>query len=215
VVDSNHDHPYAGGRIWIEQKAESIGSVESLMSTKKANSNKNQKGHLFRDLKQLKTPLLFCFLVVLLNVFSLFAAQKGYLSFFEILTAQATTGAIHLFGMAATQDNTIIRLTNDVWQVKTECTAITIMIIFASFVIVYQTSLKAKSIGLLAGIPFIFAANIARLLVMAFIDKFTPASSAYFHEYLWQAAFILMVVFMWFVWAEMVVKRERKTAVAS
>ena len=185
------------------------------MSKNKANSSKNQKGRLSRYLKQFKTPLLFCFFVVLFNLLSLFAAQKGYLAFFEIFTAQATTGAIHLFGMAASRENTIIRLTNCVWLVKTECTAITIMIIFASFVLVYQASMKAKGIGLLAGIPFIFAANIARLLIMAGIDKFTPAYSVYFHDYLWQAAFIIMVVFMWVVWAEKVVKRERKTAVAA
>jgi archaeosortase B (VPXXXP-CTERM-specific) len=186
-----------------------------LKSKKGAVLHKKQKGRLFRDLKNLKMPLLFCFVVVVLNLLSLYAAKRGYLSLFEILTAQVTTEFIHVFGIEAIRDNTIIRLTNAVWKVNTECTAITIMIIFASFVIVYQTSLKAKSIGLLAGLPFIFAANITRLLIMAFIDKSAPAYSRYFHDYLWQVAFIIMVVFMWIVWTEKVVKRETKTAVAS
>ena len=175
----------------------------------------NQKGHLLGDRAYLKMPLLFCVSVLLLNLASLYAAEKGYLYFFELFTAQATTGLINLFGIEALQDNTIIHLTNDVWKVNTECTAITIMIIFASFVMVYQASVKAKSIGLLAGLSFIFAANVTRLLVMAFIDKFAPAYSQYFHDYLWQVAFIIMVVVLWLVWIEKVVRRERKTAIAS
>jgi archaeosortase B (VPXXXP-CTERM-specific) len=176
---------------------------------------KNQKGHTARDLTFLKMPLLFFFSVILLNLASLYAAEKGYLYFFELFTAQATTGLIHLFGIEATRNNTIIHLTNDVWKVNTECTAITIMIIFASFVMVYQTSFKAKSIGLFAGLSFIFAANLTRLLIMALIDKAIPAYSHYFHDYLWQVAFIIMVVFLWVLWMEKVVRRERKTAIAS
>jgi archaeosortase B (VPXXXP-CTERM-specific) len=184
------------------------------MSELSAAPNKKQKGHLFGDMKSLKMPLLFCLTVVILNLLSYFSYQKGYLSFFEILTAQATTGAIHLFGMAATREKTIIRITNAVWQVNTECTAITIMIIYSSFVAVYKTSLKSKGIGLLVGLPLIFAANITRLLLMAFIDKYKPAYSTYFHDYLWQVAFIIMVVFMWIVWIEKVAKRETKTPIS-
>jgi archaeosortase B (VPXXXP-CTERM-specific) len=186
-----------------------------LISTVKADHKKKQKGHTMRDLKYLKMPLLFCLSVVLLNLVSLYAAEKAYLYFWELFTAQTTTGLVYLFGIEAVQDNTIIHLANDVWKVNTECTAITIMIVFTSFVAVYDTSLKAKSIGLLAGLPFIFAANLTRLLIMAFIDKFIPAYSQYFHDYLWQVAFIIMVVVMWLVWLEKVVRRERQSAIAS
>ena len=175
----------------------------------------SKKGHRFIGLKRLKMPLLFCFFVVLLNLASVYAAEKGLLNFFELFTAQATTGLIHLFGIAAARDNTVIRLANDVWVVNTECTAIMIMIIFASFIAVYQSSFKAKSIGLLVGLPVIFIANITRLLIMAFIDKLAPSYSHYFHDYLWQVAFILMVVVMWVVWTEKVVHGERKDPVAS
>ena len=185
------------------------------MAKPENNSTKKQKGQTLRNFNYLKMPLLFCFSVVLLNLVSLYAAKKGYLYFFELFTAHVTTGLIHVFGIEATRDDTIIHLANDVWKVNTECTAITIMIIFASFIAVYQASLKAKGIGLLAGLPFIFIANITRLLVMAFIDKLAPEYSHYFHDYLWQVAFIIMVVVMWVVWTEKVVMRERKTAVAS
>jgi archaeosortase B (VPXXXP-CTERM-specific) len=204
--------PYAGGWVYAAKKKNRRLKLKPKVKT---DLKKKQKGQTLRDLKYLKMPLLFFVSVILINLASLYAAEKGYLYFFELFTAQATTGLIHLCGIEATRNNTIIHLANDVWRVNTECTAITIMILFASFVVVYQTSLKAKGIGLLAGITFIFTANILRLLVMAFMDKYAPAYSHYFHDYLWQVAFIIMVVVLWFVWTEKVVRRERETAVFS
>jgi exosortase/archaeosortase family protein len=80
--------------------------------------------------------------------------------------------------------------------------------------LVYPTSLKASGIGLFAGVPFIFGANMFRLLIMAWIDKLKPAYSTFFHNYLWQVAFIIMVAFMWIVWIEKVVNRETKAPVS-
>jgi archaeosortase B (VPXXXP-CTERM-specific) len=184
------------------------------MSEIQADPNKKQKGHLSRDLTYLKMPLLFCLIVVLLNILSFFAYQRGYLASIELLTAQTTMGVIHLFGMSAVRDNNIIRLTNALWIVNTECTAITIMIIYSAFIAVYKASLKAKGIGLLFGLLIIFTANITRLLLMAFIDRYKPEYSTLFHDYLWQVAFIIMVIFLWILWLDKVVKRETKTVVS-
>jgi archaeosortase B (VPXXXP-CTERM-specific) len=177
-------------------------------------TNSNEKGRLSGDLRHLKTPLLFFFTVILLNLISFFAYQKGYLSFIDLLTAQATTGVVHLFGIPAIREDTVIRLTNALWVVNTECTAITIMIIFLSFIAVYKASLKSKGIGVFFGLPVIFAANITRLLLMAFIDRYRPEYSTLFHDYLWQVVFIIMVVFLWMLWMDKVVKREIKTLVS-
>ena len=88
------------------------------------------------------------------------------------------------------------------------------MIIFASFVLAYPTSMRARGIALAAGIPFIFGANVVRLLIMAWIDNLKPEYSAYFHDYLWQVVFIMMVVFLWIVWIDKMVHREAKAAVS-
>ncbi len=173
----------------------------------------NRKGHEPKAYKPLQTPLLFFLCTVALSLISLYVVHTGYFPF-EYFTASVTTGLIHLFGIPAVQNDIIIYLTNAVWEVDTECTALEIMIIFASFVIVYRASYRAKAAGLLMGLPFIFGANIARLLIMAFIDKDAPQYSSFFHDYMWQVAFIIMVMVMWIVWIDMVVKRERKTSVS-
>jgi archaeosortase B (VPXXXP-CTERM-specific) len=169
-----------------------------------------RKGQMF---KYLKMTVMFCFTVSMLNLLTLFACQKGYLSFIERLTARTSTEVIQFFGLPAVRSNTVIQLKNTMWVVNAECTAVFIMIIFCCLIAFYQTSLKSKIIGILVGLPIIFAANIIRLLLMAFIDENRPAYLSYFRDYMWQTAFIIMSVFIWRVWIGTVAKREAKTAV--
>jgi archaeosortase B (VPXXXP-CTERM-specific) len=187
------------------------------MTKKKSNPKKKsmrQRGHVDRDLNYLKIPLLFCLVAALSNLLFYLIYKRENFSFFEVFTAQATTAVIHLFGMPAVRDNTIIRLTNAEWAVNTECTAITIMIIFTSFIVVYPASFKAKSVGTFLGLPVIFTANIMRLLLMAVVDKYNPRYATMFHDYIWQVAFIIMVVLMWMVWMDKVAKDEAKTVIS-
>jgi exosortase/archaeosortase family protein len=161
-----------------------------------------------------KRVALFFFLVVFLNLVSLFMYVHGYLHPLVMLITKATTLLIHMSGLEARTAGNIIYLTNSVWQVSMECTAIMPMLVFTSFLIAYPASLVARIIGFFTGIPLIFLANEARLLMMAVLDKLKPAYSTYFHDYMWQVAFIVMVVFMWIVWIDKVVNRETKAAVS-
>jgi len=43
---------------------------------------------------------------------------------------------------------------------------------------------------------------------MAWIDYLNPQYSEFFHNYMWQVVFIVMVVFMWLVWIDKVVDSE-------
>lgn len=183
------------------------------MSKRKVDLKNKHTVQPFKDWRYLKVPLLFCFLVTVLIFISLIIANNGYLSFFEIFNTNVANILIHLSGVEARAEGNIIYVTNAVWKIDTECTALTIMIIFTSFVMVYPAVLKAKGMAVLTGIPFIFGANMIRLLIMAWIDKLKPAYSNYFHDYLWQVAFIIMVVLMWIVWIEKVVNRERKATI--
>ncbi len=174
-----------------------------------ADSVKKQEAPAFKDMRYLKAGLLFCVSVILLDLGVWYLGRKEYLAFLDIFTSQVITWLIHLSGLPATMDSNTIYLANSVWLVTTECTAIFIMLIFTSFILIYPSTLKAKSIALLAGIPFIFGANILRLFIMAWIDKLSPRYTEYFHQYIWQVFFIIMVVFMWLFWIEKVVRPVR------
>jgi archaeosortase B (VPXXXP-CTERM-specific) len=178
-------------------------------------SNNKQKGAVAGKAQFLKTALLFCSVVIFLDLLVWYLGRKEYLAFLDIFTSYVITGLIHLSGLQATVDSNTIYLTNSVWLVTTECTAIFIMLIFTSFILVYPSSLKAKGLALVTGIPFIFGANIMRLFMMAWIDKLRPQYTDYFHQYVWQVVFIVMVVFMWLIWIDKVVNREGKASLPS
>jgi len=144
-------------------------------------------------------------MAVLLDLLVWYLGRKEYLAFLDIFTSYVITGLMHLSGLQATMESNTIYLTNSTWLVTTECTAIFIMLIFTSFILVYPSSLKAKGLALATGIPFIFCANITRLFMMAWIDKLRPQYTEYFHQYVWQVVFIVMVVLMWLVWIDKVV----------
>jgi archaeosortase B (VPXXXP-CTERM-specific) len=167
-----------------------------------------------KDKRYLKAALLFCGIVILLDLVVWYVGRKEYLAFLDIFISEVITKLILLSGLEARIDSNTIYLANSTWVVTTECTAIFIKIVFTSFVLVYPASLRSKAIAILAGIPVIFTANILRLYLMAWIDKLKPAFSVYFHNYVWQIVFIVMVVFMWLVWIEKVVNHETKAAVS-
>ena len=161
--------------------------------------------------KYLKVTVLFCFTASMLNLLALFACQKGYLLFAQKFTAQTIACVVQLFDLSAVQYDTVIHLKNTDYIVNSECTAASIMIIFICLVAFYQTSLKAKIIGVLVGLPIIFAANISRFVIVAYIDKYKPVYLVHFHNSLWQFIFIGMAVFLWMIWIAVVAKRNTKT----
>jgi exosortase/archaeosortase family protein len=177
---------------------------------------KREKRDIFRykDKGLLKVTVLFSLLVVSSNVLVWFLGRGGYLSFFEIFNAKVAGGLIFLSGLKAEVAGNTLWLKNETWLINTECTAIFVMAIFASFILVYPSHLKEKTMALLLGIPAIFLANMLRLLAMAWLSQIRPAYSPYFHDYLWQVVFILLVIVLWLVWIEVMVSRERKNSIS-
>jgi exosortase/archaeosortase family protein len=168
---------------------------------------KQRRQTLLHKNSLLTRGVLFCLVVILLDLAAWYLGRGEYLAFLDIFTSYVITGLIHISGLPALRDSNTIYLTNAVWVVTTECTALFIMLIFSSFILVFPSSLKAKIIALLSGIPCIFAANILRLYAMAWIDYLRPQFSEYFHNYVWQVFFILMVVLMWLFWIDKVARQ--------
>lgn len=155
-----------------------------------------------RNRQLFKTGILFLGLVILFDYVIWYFGQKEYLAFLDIFNAIVITKLIHLSGLEAIRESNLIYLANTTWLVAVECTAIFLMAIYTSFILAFPSTVRAKGVGLLAGIPFIFTVNIVRLFIMAWIDKLKPEYSEYFHNYAWQVFFILMIILMWIIWIE-------------
>jgi exosortase/archaeosortase family protein len=134
---------------------------------------------------------------------------------FQKFMVKVVGGLINASGLQAIQNGVYITLKNDQWIMTPECTALSAMIVFISFVIVYPSSIKSKGIAVLTGIPFLIMANILRLLTLAWATELFAKYAHLAHDYVWQVAFLILIAVMWLVWIEMVVKHESKAAVSA
>jgi archaeosortase B (VPXXXP-CTERM-specific) len=164
--------------------------------------------------KLLKTVGLFSSLVIVLNLAVWKLGSAGHMYFFERFTAQSAGTLINISGIRAGVEGATISLPGEIWLVNTECTALFVIIIFASFILAFPARLKQKLVACLAGIPAIIAINILRLLALAWLARLGRSYEDYFHDYIWQAAFILIVVFFWLIWIEKVASSEGKTSIS-
>ena len=134
---------------------------------------------------------------------------------FQKFMAKIVGGLISASGLQAIQNGVYIILKNGQWIMTPECTALSAMIVFVAFVLVYPSSTKSKGIAVLAGIPFLIIANILRLFSLAWATELFAKYANLAHDYVWQVAFLILIAVMWLVWIEMVVKRESKAAVSA
>ncbi len=104
-------------------------------------------------------------------------------------------------GNAVSYDDNIVVETLTL-NVNHECTGIFVFVLFASFVLAYPTGWRARFLGLVAGLPLLFAINVFRLATLARIVEVYPGAFFYFHEYVWQGFFMVIVLVGAITWAE-------------
>lgn len=163
----------------------------------------------------LRVCLVFFSLVLGLHLLQWTVIPRSLLNELQAFTAYITATTISTSGIPVKLDGAHLFLLGEHWEVILECTALSAFIVFASFVLAYPSHMKSKSFGLLIGIPALFAANIIRLFVLAWATRWSPEYAPVVHDYVWQIAFLLLLVLMWLAWIELVVKHENHTAVSS
>lgn len=156
--------------------------------------------------------LLFAVLVLLGNV-SLLICSKIIMLYREWM-AWFVAGLISFSGLEVVQNGVFLTIAGERWVMTPGCTAITAMIVFVAFVLTYPSSVKAKTVALLAGLPFLLLANFTRLFTLAWAVEWSARYAHWAHDYLWQVAFLMLIAVMWLLWIETVVKREEKTALS-
>ncbi|NOS99810.1 MAG: archaeosortase/exosortase family protein [Phycisphaerales bacterium] len=89
------------------------------------------------------------------------------------------------------------------------CDAMEPMAAFAAAVLASPVALRAKSIGLVIGLPVLFAVNYVRLVTLFLIGIYM--SKGVFdvaHHEVWQAAFIAIAIVFWAVWVQWATRKK-------
>jgi exosortase/archaeosortase family protein len=98
------------------------------------------------------------------------------------------------------------------FNVVPDCGALPSMSIFLAAMIAFPTELWRRLLGLLIGLPLLYAINIARLTCLALIGAYTGNGQIFefAHEYVWQAVYIVFVVIVWLMWVEFIVRPKAR-----
>lgn len=126
----------------------------------------------------------------------------------QMVTAEVVTYLLNLSGIQAVCSGIVMTIPHGRWEVALECTSLSALIVFISFVVAYPSKLKSKIIGSLVGLPLLIGANIIRLVLLGLATAHLPRVAHYLHDYVWQIGFLILVAVLWILWIDLVVKRE-------
>ncbi len=143
----------------------------------------------------------FAWLVVFSAVFWAFSLHENLGPVQRFIAAAGAIGARLIGGTATWQGDNII-VESMVININHECTGIFVLFLYASFVLAYPTTWRARGIGFALGIPALMVVNIIRLVTLARIVQTYPGAFFYFHEYVWQGIFMVFVLVGALAWAE-------------
>jgi archaeosortase B (VPXXXP-CTERM-specific) len=156
-----------------------------------------------------RVALVFCLLVLGFHVLEWTYALFRPITIFQEVTAYTVARLVSLIGINCTLNGALITMPHTVWNVVLECTALTAVVVFVSFIVAFPATWRSRAIGIGIGVPFILAVNIFRLVTLAWVTQKIPQSSTLVHDYIWQVAFLFLVVMMWIAWLSLVVNREK------
>jgi exosortase/archaeosortase family protein len=100
------------------------------------------------------------------------------------------------------------------FRIVPDCGAIPSLSIYLAAVLAFPVPWRKRIIGAIAGLTTLYAINIARLVILAFVGAYDSSPNqkifTFIHEYVWQSIFLLFVVCVWLAWIELIVKTKAK-----
>jgi exosortase H (IPTLxxWG-CTERM-specific) len=125
---------------------------------------------------------------------------SAYVDAINRYTAGSTGLMMHLAGMAPVVKGTLISAGGFSVKIITECSAVFISILFASFVISYPAPLPCKFKGMALGIAALIVINNLRVMLVVFVGIHFPSLFSYAHVYIGQIVMIFVVFLCVIIW---------------
>ena len=103
---------------------------------------------------------------------------------------------------------------NDIQAIAVEegCNGLSVIILFASFIIAFGGKLKRILIFIPIGIAFIHLSNLFRLVLLAILNvNFEGKYFHFFHKYGFTAVIYLSVFILWYIWVHYLIIPKTKS----
>jgi len=147
------------------------------------------------------TVLFFLFLLGF-SVLSVVTSLQNHLHTAEQGFATASAWLANLIGSNAVVDGNLIAVKGITLDINHECTGVFVLFVLASFIAAYPARLWTKAVGIVVGIAVLSFVNMLRIATLVRVVEWRPAAFAYFHEYVWQGAFLMLVTLYAMTWVE-------------
>jgi exosortase/archaeosortase family protein len=156
------------------------------------------KSQLFRF------ALTFFFSLLAFSVLSVATNLQNHLHLAENAFAATATWMAKSTGSAATVTGNLITVSGMTLNINHECTGVFVLFVLTSFIGAYPARLGAKVVGIVFGVSVLSLINAIRIATLVRVVEFYPGLFTYFHEYVWQGAFLMLVTLYAVTWVEWV-----------
>ena len=146
--------------------------------------------------------LRFFVLLIAASVFAWAVSLPDRLGPMQRFLAGAATALARLVGSSGTAASDQIHVGGLVMDINYECTGLYVLLILFTFLLAYPASWKSRIGGILVGVAALTAVNIFRISVLVGVAEVRPDLFAYFHEYVWQGVFLILVIAYAMSWVE-------------
>ncbi len=118
-----------------------------------------------------------------------------------VATASVTSVLLDAAGIPATlADGNLLYLTNHVFRIDPGCTAASWLLLYAIAVVSMPVARSRKIQGLIVGLPSLIVFNLLRLVLVAAVSEYRPASFDVIHDIVMQSSFAVFTALLWAGW---------------
>jgi len=148
--------------------------------------------------------LRFFALLMLASVLAWAVSLPDRLGFAQRALAGSATVLARLAGGAAKVNGDQIGVGALSMDINYECTGVYVILILFVFLFAYPASWRARLIGATIGVVALTIINVLRIAFLVRIAELAPDLFGYFHEYVWQGVFLVLVIAYAVAWVERV-----------
>lgn len=159
--------------------------------------------------------LRFFLALLAVSVFAWAVALPNQLGAFQRFLARSASLFARLAGSTSRVAGSVIEVPVISIDINFECTGIYVLLILFTFFVAYPAGWRARLIGMTVGVAGLTAINVLRIAFLIRVAELWPGLFDYFHEYVWQGIFLVLVIAYAMSWVDRLpapASRDRVTA---
>jgi exosortase/archaeosortase family protein len=146
----------------------------------------------------------FFALLVLASILAWMVSLPDRLGAVQRLLAGSGTSIARLAGGTGKAVGDQISVGSLSLDINYECTGVYVVLILFVFLFAYPARWPARLIGAAIGLVALTVINILRIAFLVRVAEVAPDLFGYFHEYVWQGVFLVLVIAYAMTWVERV-----------